>query len=284
MLWTKINHFFGKRKAFTLVELLVVIAIIGLLSAITLVAIKETRKRAERARALNYGAQVYHAIGAYLVAEYKFEGNLDDTSGNNNDGTWKDTGSSGGNFVSGVPEIGGEALEFYDNDYVSIGIIPALGETGEDVTITAWIKWRGAIGKIYYPIVTQYAPDFYGYFFYITENAELGFWLDTGEALISPPAGFGNEWYFVGGTYKRADRQLSVYINGVLKGVRILDEGMDTAVDLPAYIASGFEWETWYYFNGAIDEVKIFEEVFTSVQIRKLYVEGAEKRGLLVKD
>ncbi len=41
---------------------------------------------------------------------------------------------------------------------------------------------------------------------------------------------------------------------------------------------------TPYYFTGSIDNVRIYEEPLTSAQIEKLYVEGAKKYGLLVKE
>ncbi len=36
-------------------------------------------------------------------------------------------------------------------------------------------------------------------------------------------------------------------------------------------------------FNGLIDEVRIYSVALTSVQIQKLYAEGAKKRGLLAE-
>ena len=37
-------------------------------------------------------------------------------------------------------------------------------------------------------------------------------------------------------------------------------------------------------FYGLIDNIRIYEEALSSTQIKKLYVEGAEKKGLLVEE
>ena len=67
-------------------------------------------------------------------------------------------------------------------------------------------------------------------------------------------------------------------IDGALKGVR---DVTGTGISKDAFI--GFD-DVGNYFHGLIDEVRIYEEVLTSAQIKKLYAKGAEKRGLLTKE
>lgn len=52
-------------------------------------------------------------------------------------------------------------------------------------------------------------------------------------------------------------------------------------VNVSGVVAIGSYRGISYYFNGLIDEVRIYSEALASAQIKKLYAEGAEKRGLL---
>ena len=131
--------FFNKKNAFTLIELLVVIAIIGLLSSIVLVALKPAREKAKRAKALNFAAQVHHALGAYAVGMWDFDDQANptkDTSGNENDGTITGaTWTAEGDTPSGK----GYALEFNkaESDWVQIN-----GDVGLNgaMTLSLWFK------------------------------------------------------------------------------------------------------------------------------------------------
>ena len=128
-----------KQKAFTLIELLVVLAVIGLLASIVLVSLKGTRERARIANALQFSAQVHHALGAYASGVWDFnEGSgatTRDSSSNGNDGIiygagyWTDETPSNENY----------ALSFDGDDYVEVLDFwgPDLSRTG---TISFWAK------------------------------------------------------------------------------------------------------------------------------------------------
>ena len=89
----------GKR-GFTLIELLVVIAIIGILVAITIVAVGSARERARVANLITWSAQVDRSLKIYTTGSWDFNegtgGTTADTSGNGNDlnlsGSWIEDG------------------------------------------------------------------------------------------------------------------------------------------------------------------------------------------------
>ena len=51
----------------------------------------------------------------------------------------------------------------------------------------------------------------------------------------------------------------------------------------PLRIGSYTDSGNVYNLDGLIDEVRIYNEGLSSSQIKKLYVEGAEKRGLVIE-
>jgi prepilin-type N-terminal cleavage/methylation domain-containing protein len=81
-------------KAFTLIELLVVIAIIGILSGLIVVTMSGVTAKATIAKGQVFSNSLRNALMLNLAAEYRLDGNANDSWGSNN-GTWY--GSGGGN-------------------------------------------------------------------------------------------------------------------------------------------------------------------------------------------
>lgn len=286
-----------QKNAFTLIELLVVIAIIGLLSAITLVAIREVREKARIARSLNFSSQVHHAIGAYIAGEWNFnEENgsgriVKDSSGCGNDGFLGDGNCEPGigscpEWTENTPSEKGWALYFDGiDDYVTIPD-PTPNEEDicldimNDITIQVWVYNTNLSTG---PAILAKGDGDYSYeLFLYSDGSGMEFCI-AGNCDSLDFEFTENEWHHIVVVSRAATAPLGtekmeiVYLDGKKAGWNNHGhDGPDLAGDLTISSPN-------YPFQGFIDEVRIYDQALEFSQIKKLYAEGAKKRGLVVE-
>jgi len=283
------------RKSFTLIELLVVIAIIGLLSSVVLVSLSGPRQKAKITKALEFSQSVQHAIGNEAVGVWNFDDcTAKDLSGYGNNGT-----IYGATCVDDTPYKvvgvgqGKNALSFDGgNDYVSANA-NLSGTLTSAITVSAWIKLNDLSDR---GIMGEYSNwSYYGYAFWISSNnlyfevgrSGPGEWTGwetkVNTASISP-----GTWYHIVGTYNGSIVKLfvnSVEANSAGEN-RQINGGLPTCIGNVRYDCTSINPfnEVNGYFNGTIDDIRIYTTALTLGEIQQLYLAGLEKHQQLTMD
>lgn len=201
-------------------------------------------------------------VGSGLVAEYHFDGDARDSSGNGNDGT-----INGAAFVDGVS---GQALSFDGvDDYVDAGNDASLNVGTGDFTAMAWVKpaelkQSGIVNKGYYFYGTGWILDMpYNNGILRLETGFNGG--DAGTVQSSAGTMTLDEWQFVAVSANRTGIT-NVYRNDVLVG-----SGYISSADLFTTNTLKIGVITGCFFNGLIDEVRVYDRALSAEEIKAQY-------------
>ncbi len=218
-----------------------------------------------------------------LVAHYEFEGNTDDSSGNEHHGV-PDTELPG--FVEGHIGLAGD----FNGKDAALRVTPtSLLQPTHSVTVSAWIKMRSipkdwSHNKI---VSSSRSPAPYG-----------GYWLDivpqagqqhgllqarfvantnTHEGVIGATKLKLNQWHHVVGMYDGKTRY--IFLDGKLDGT--------TPAGTSIYYQSNSQFwlGKWHdgIFDGQIDDARIYNRALSECEIQSLYT-GEDECGVCVLD
>ncbi|MCK5594059.1 MAG: hypothetical protein KAI18_02335, partial [Candidatus Aenigmarchaeota archaeon] len=168
----------------------------------------------------------------------------------------------------------GEAMVFDgSDDYVNAGNDASL-DIADEITIMAWVKPIGTIGSGGYAIISEYL----NYYTQIRKNSgsgsKIAFWHAAAgiwfESNTDVPM---NQWSFIVVTFNKSETTQNVrfYLNAVANGT-----GDTTTALVPTAnnLWFGNVDTTSRYFNGTIDEVKIFNRALSAEEINSSYNAG----------
>lgn len=217
------------------------------------------------------GAQTTDALSNGLVGYWKLDeasGNATDYSGNGS------TLTDGSSTTYAAGKFGqGADLESGSTDYLYAADNAALSVTG-DLTIAGWIKPESVTAATLFNIASKFdgTPEAYQLSQY---GDEIRLYVDAvGNYATTDAANLttGN-WYHVAAVYSTSGT-IKIYINGTESGSTITGTIPSSITDDTARFQIGAEDTTGgaaNYYDGIIDEVRIYNRSFVPAEITQLY-------------
>jgi len=194
-----------------------------------------------------------------------------DSSGKGNQGIAQQNTSA----LSTSGKIGG-ALTFNGvSDYIDCGSGAVLQEK-RTLTVSAWIN-GSSYAKVMNMIVCGDKKNLDFCWGLRIDNSVAKFFIRAGNYYAATGSAVSaNQWYHVVGVWNRNGgvKNLRIYVNGSLAGTATVNADMDANT---VYVIIG---RLYYptvnqYFNGLIDDVRIYNRVLSDTEITALYNEGA---------
>jgi hypothetical protein len=213
-----------------------------------------------------------------LVAYYPFNGNANDESGNGNHGSVYGATSTSDRF--------GNANKAYNfngiNNYISFQN-EFYFHKGTDITFSIWLLNSGSSIRTSILISTLSYSDINRFHIYYTQESSQNFFTVDYRCPVNCGSGSANqlvhyspwsknEWtHFI---VMRKNNEYFLYVNGKYIGQKI-----DNSPDLPNSVGwtLGKPIGVMDYYNGRMDDIRIYNRSLTSEEIETLYHENGWK-------
>ena len=210
-----------------------------------------------------------------LVAHYEFSENYNDSAGSNDGVAFGDTS------IVVDSERGYVASFDGDGDYINLGNNNSL-KPSLSITLTAWIKTNDIVDSQQIIALDSQSPNYYGVAFMCEYGGQLATaYCDGGSPGPSSRRSKGdgathlniNQWYHVA-VVMQGPENMQLYVNGIDDGGRYTGSGGSlTYSSAPSFIGSRAGLS--YFFDGYIDDVRIYNNALSSQEIMQLVPEPA---------
>jgi hypothetical protein len=167
------------------------------------------------------------------------------------------------------------------DDYVNCGSDSSLNITDE-ITIEAWVKADAAASGNGGVVTKDNSPDRQFNIMYVHSAPGFGWRIWQNDAVQKQVIASITQgiWYYVVGV---ADGSyVRIYLNGVEAVVPVSYDG--TIKSFPALDVHIGGYDATYFFNGSIDEVKIYNRALSSEEIKAHYLRGTGAHGVVLAD
>lgn len=214
-------------------------------------------------------------LAAYYTMDHSTGTNLRDFSGNSNDGTLSNM--SDANWIASTVLYDlRQSLDFDGiDDYVSLGNSSNLQLTTA-ITIETWVnprsisQWGAILSNL-----QDNGTNESGYGLIIDgDTEEMVWWLQTVGGATNDHLNYPrftptlDTWQHVACTYNGSEMKL--YVDGILKQSLARNGAIDWSnLPIEARIGSYVDDNENYYFDGQIDDVRIYDRALTASQIAK---------------
>jgi prepilin-type N-terminal cleavage/methylation domain-containing protein len=254
-------------KAFTLIELLVVIAIVGILAGLAVVSMSGATEAAKVAKSKVFSDSLRNSLLGNRVTEWKFDEGANNT-------VFDTIGTSNGDITGHAPAwkigadcVSGSCLQFDgSSNYVEVSGFTLAKIAGDKLTVEAWVKPSSLFGTQY--IVSKNGP----FFLYMSGN-KLGGSIYNGSSwtTLTGNISLNNGWQYLIMAYDGSN--IKLYVNGVfdVSTPKTGNLAGDGCTQIGTYNNGGCAVRS-QYFNGTIDEVRIYNQVFTASHVRENYL------------
>ena len=191
---------------------------------------------------------------------------LEDYSGSNNDVS--PSGNPSWSSTAGHDGTGAFILD--GNDYFTAGEILPLNAS---YSKTAWIYITYEEG--YRNIISSEINDLNNHSLRVDENGNLTAGHNAGLYNVRDTDSlFNDTWYFVAVTFEYSTGEMTLYKDGVMVDQSILDESLRSVIDANVQIGAK---EHAFFFEGVIDDARIYDRALSSMQIISMYNFGGDR-------
>ena len=187
-----------------------------------------------------------------------------DSSGNNNQGTIHGASRTGGK-INGALNFNGQ------NNYVDCGKSETLDPT-QAATLEAWINFNQLPSAANHIMeIASRSGGGTDLDLQVETDNRIKFFIGTGtpNVAISNTVVVTNTWYHIAVTYQ-ASNNIKIYVNGVLEKTTSINIARNANPNNFTIGQSGF-WPG-RFFNGIIDEVKVFNRALSAQEIVAEYI------------